>query len=288
MGKFIDNDLFDAVPIIGISRHRLLTDGEGITTLVAFHGCPLNCVYCLNPRCNEDEGIDRWITPKSLYYELKRDDFYFRTTNGGVCFGGGEPLLRYDFIKKFKTICGNKWKIIVETSLNIPLSFLQEVSSCIDEYIIDIKDMSESVYKDYTKVDNSNVVRNLQYLVQKGVEGNVTIRIPLIPGFNTEQDIDHSINIVKDLGFNRVDKFCYIAEKIIEEKATRIFPGKMICEELKRIRSTIAESNGIDYIPANCTYKGDCIGTCPKCEQELRYISEILWERERQSIAIST
>ena len=30
-------------PIIGISRHRLLTDGEGVTTLVVFHCCPLHC-----------------------------------------------------------------------------------------------------------------------------------------------------------------------------------------------------------------------------------------------------
>ena len=36
-------------PIIGISRHRIATDGEGVTTLVAFHGCTLRCQYCLNP-----------------------------------------------------------------------------------------------------------------------------------------------------------------------------------------------------------------------------------------------
>ena len=35
--------------IIGIARHRLSTDGDGVTTLVAFHGCPLHCRYCLNP-----------------------------------------------------------------------------------------------------------------------------------------------------------------------------------------------------------------------------------------------
>ena len=38
-----------AVPLIGIARHRLTIDGEGVTTLVAFHGCPLRCKYCLNP-----------------------------------------------------------------------------------------------------------------------------------------------------------------------------------------------------------------------------------------------
>ena len=38
-------------PLIGICRHRLTTDGTGVTTLVAFHGCPLHCQYCLNPQC---------------------------------------------------------------------------------------------------------------------------------------------------------------------------------------------------------------------------------------------
>ena len=36
--------------IIGSARHRLSTDGDGVTTLVAFHGCPLRCRYCLNPQ----------------------------------------------------------------------------------------------------------------------------------------------------------------------------------------------------------------------------------------------
>ncbi|MEY8246680.1 hypothetical protein AAK873_13830 [Heminiphilus faecis] len=41
----VDNRLFDkhCAKIIGIARHRLSTDGDGVTTLVAFHGCPLCC-----------------------------------------------------------------------------------------------------------------------------------------------------------------------------------------------------------------------------------------------------
>ncbi|MBF1451819.1 4Fe-4S cluster-binding domain-containing protein, partial [Prevotella pallens] len=50
-------------PIIGIDRHRLTTDGEGVTTLVAFHGCPLHCKYCLNPQCLSPDGVLRTITP---------------------------------------------------------------------------------------------------------------------------------------------------------------------------------------------------------------------------------
>lgn len=36
-------------PVIAVSRHRIQTDGQGVTTLVCFHGCPLRCRCCLNP-----------------------------------------------------------------------------------------------------------------------------------------------------------------------------------------------------------------------------------------------
>ncbi len=88
-------------PFIAVNRHRLTTDGEGVTTLVAFHGCPLHCQYCLNPQCLQADGVWRRLTPGELYSEVEIDDLYFMATGGGICFGGGEPLLRSDFIKAF-------------------------------------------------------------------------------------------------------------------------------------------------------------------------------------------
>ena len=43
--------------IMGISRLRIDTDGEGVTTLVAFYGCPLSCKYCINSQCNKSDTI---------------------------------------------------------------------------------------------------------------------------------------------------------------------------------------------------------------------------------------
>ena len=48
--------------LIGLSRHRINVDGAGVTTLVAFHGCPLNCKYCLNPQALSPEGV--WKTSR--------------------------------------------------------------------------------------------------------------------------------------------------------------------------------------------------------------------------------
>ncbi len=48
--------------------------------------------------------------------------------------------------------------------------------------------------------------------------------------------------------------------------------GKQTCKILKEIRRQIAEANGIEFVTSECRYKGDCLGTCPKCEAEVRYL----------------
>ena len=60
------------------------------------------------------------------------------------------------------------------------------------------------------------------------------------------------------------------------------YPGKDKCEKLREIRRKIAEANGIDFQPAECTHKGPCRGTCPMCEKELEYLNEQL-ERKIES-----
>ena len=52
--------------------------------------------------------------------------------------------------------------------------------------------------------------------------------------------------------------------------------GKSICQALKQIRKQIADANGIIYNPKPCTFEGECAGTCPGCEAEVRYIENSL------------
>ena len=56
--------------------------------------------------------------------------------------------------------------------------------------------------------------------------------------------------------------------------------GKRTCKILKEIRRQIAEANDIEYVTEECQYKGDCLGTCPKCEAEVRYLEEQLHQRQ--------
>lgn len=199
--------------IIGIARHRLSTDGDGVTTLVAFHGCPLHCRYCLNPQSLGDGGKFKEYTPELLYREIRIDELYFLATNGGVTFVGGEPCLRPDFIRRFRELCDESWQINLETSLNVPMDNIASLLPVVNTLIIDIKDMNSEIYRNYTGLDNSLVLSNLRLIADNGRQSDCIVRIPLIPEFTTDADRDASQAALEQLGFTRFDLFTYQIRK---------------------------------------------------------------------------
>ena len=61
--------------------------------------------------------------------------------------------------------------------------------------------------------------------------------------------------------------------------------GKQTCKILKEIRKQIAAENDIEFVTSECTHKGDCLGTCPKCEAEVRFLERELEKRQRMGKA---
>ena len=205
-------------PIFAISRLRMGTDGYGITTLVTFMGCPLKCKYCLNKKCHEpiyetdDKTLHKGImmlTPQELYDLVKIDNIYFQSTGGGICFGGGEPTLYKDFIVEFKKICGDKWKITLETCLRCSYNTIKDLSDVVDHWIVDVKSMNPFIYQEYTGV-MSGVLQHLSSIQKLVPEEKITVKVPHIPGFNDDEDLDSDINEIKEwFGFRKVYKVEY-------------------------------------------------------------------------------
>ena len=192
-------------PIFAISRLRMGTDGSGITTLVTFMGCPLKCKYCLNKKCHEPiyeadgktlrNGI-MLLTAQELYDLVKVDNIYFQSTGGGICFGGGEPTLYKDFIVEFKKICGDKWKITLETSLRCSYNTIKDLSPVVDHWIVDIKSMNPFIYEEYTGV-MSGILQHLSSIQKLVPQEKITVKVPHIPGFNDDEDLDNDIDEIK-------------------------------------------------------------------------------------------
>lgn len=63
--------------------------------------------------------------------------------------------------------------------------------------------------------------------------------------------------------------------------------GKHTCKILKEIRQQIAEQNNIDYVTSECHFQGECKGTCPKCEAEVRFLENELYKRRQLGKAVA-
>lgn len=63
--------------------------------------------------------------------------------------------------------------------------------------------------------------------------------------------------------------------------------GREKCELLNNIRKRIAEKNDIDFVIYDCTFEGDCTGTCPKCESEIKYLEDELIRKQESGEKIN-
>lgn len=196
-------------PVIAVSRLRMKIDGPGVTTLVCFHGCPLRCHWCINPFSFAPETKRTQMTAQQLYAQVKLDELYFLSTGGGVTFGGGEPLLYPDFLQDFRRVCGNEWHLCAETSLSVAWENVALAAECIDHFFIDCKDTDPVIYRRYTGQENSLMLGNLERLLALVGPDRITVRIPLIPDFNTEDDQQRSRQKLEEMGIRNFDLFTY-------------------------------------------------------------------------------
>ncbi len=200
-------------PLAFWDRLRMATDGAGVTALVGAWGCPLQCKLCLNPqtwhpRSDGKPDFER-VTPEELCERVKIDNLYYLATGGGVTFGGGEPLLHTDFIRAFREICPPAWHLYAESCLCIPAEHIPTAAKVIDHFFIDIKDMNPAIYQAYTGRDNRLVKENLAALLALVGPKRVTVRVPHIPNFNTQADVEASVAELKAMGVEELDVFSY-------------------------------------------------------------------------------
>lgn len=267
----------ETAEIIGISRHRILRDGEGITTLVGMAGCSLHCAYCINKDILNQTHRHQYLSTKQLLEIVEKDDIYFRSTNGGTTFGGGEPLLHMDFIREFKSISPRVWKMNIETSMNVKTELLPDICDLADCLIIDIKTLDSEIYKRYTGFHNDYLNYNLSILSKLHMQNKVLIRIPLIPHFNDRADVEASIRKLNSLGFHNYKIVQYVdtLNKVSKPTPSNKY-GKEICNLLKHIREIVAKANGVKLHEEKCPNDVCHTGTCPKCDNHLKYLTNEL------------
>lgn len=141
-----------------------------------------DCIKKWKNRCFELVGEE--ISPEEvLKTALEAKEMFGK--NGGVTFGGGEPLLQIEEL--VKTICllrKNKIHTVVETNASTP--GFKKLVNTVDYMICDFKAFTADIHKKMTGLSNKTVLGNLLYAAKK--QTDLLIRIPLVTNFNTDKD----------------------------------------------------------------------------------------------------
>jgi len=141
------------------------------------------------------EMIGSIVSVSQLMVEIKRDIPFFDQSGGGVTFTGGEPMFQREFLWESLLACKEQGiHTIVDTSGYTSWEGFEQIISCVDIFLYDLKLMDETRHKQYTSVSNLMILDNLKKLSR--ARASIIVRIPLIPGVNDDEE-----NIIQSASF---------------------------------------------------------------------------------------
>ena len=162
-------------------------DGPGIRFVIFMQGCPLKCKYCHN-RDTWDAKAGTTYTIDKVLQKVMRSRPYFETSHGGVTVSGGEPLLQAEFVLElFKKLKKLGIHTALDTAGSLPITpTIQELLTCTDLVLLDIKHIDDQKAIDLTGVSNKNNLNFAKYLSDNEIP--MWIRQVLIPGYTDDEN----------------------------------------------------------------------------------------------------
>ena len=182
-------------------EHSATKDGPGIRTVVFLKGCPLRCIWCHNPESwsFQPETVEDTVRGGKLTYgkertvadvleEVLRDKPFYDNSGGGLTVSGGEPLLRWEFVRElFARSKASGVHTAIETSGYAAHAVIEALRPVTDLWLYDIKGIDPERHKKNIGVDTTAIHANLRWLDEKGAK--ILMRCPMIPGVN-DSDAD--------------------------------------------------------------------------------------------------
>lgn len=205
-------------------------DGPGIRTTVHLKGCPLNCIWCHNPEgmapdpvkvvktvrmdeleFQQDEWVGTEYDVETLVAVLMKDQVFWEESGGGVTFSGGEPFLQYPFLLETVSMLKRRnVHVAIDTCGLVSSAKLHEIEPLTDLFLFDLKSTNSLQHKEFTGVENSLILENLNWLLDNKMK--VRIRIPVVPGCNfTNESLNGFLQLINGKAVEAVDLLPYHA-----------------------------------------------------------------------------
>lgn len=132
--------------------------------------------------------MGRYWEKEDLLREILKDEQYFKMSDGGVTFSGGEPFYYPEVIL---WVAGEMRKrgytTLVETCGYVPLENIRKCADALDYIYYDFKHIDAGRHKELTGKDNRLIIKNLDWLCNN-FKGVLSVRYPYIPGCNSKEE----------------------------------------------------------------------------------------------------
>nr|WP_178631678.1 glycyl-radical enzyme activating protein [uncultured Mediterraneibacter sp.] len=197
--------------IFDIQRYSI-HDGNGIRTIVFLKGCVLRCRWCCNPESQnydietmmvqgEPKVIGEDITVGEVMKIVEKDRPYYRRTGGGLTLSGGESLCQPEFARDLLRAAQDAGITTALESMGCAdYRVIESILPYLDQYLLDIKHMNPAKHKEFTGRSNELMLENARKIAASH-ETELSIRVPVIPGFNdTEEEIRAIAAYAKEIG----------------------------------------------------------------------------------------
>ena len=163
---------------VSLTKDGIITD-KNLCTLCE------KCAAVCPSRATEMAG-KRYV-PKDLLKEIVKETMFFDSSEGGVTFCGGEPLMHPEFLAQMLDLCGEEdIHRCVDTSFYANQNVIATIADKCELFLIDIKVMDEEKHIKYTGKSNRVILENIRFLAE--TPHPYWIRVPLIEGVNADRE----------------------------------------------------------------------------------------------------
>ncbi|WP_022667374.1 (2S)-3-sulfopropanediol dehydratase activating enzyme [Desulfospira joergensenii] len=224
-----------------ICPEKALSVGEDNKILVDHKAC-INCLACAEACPANALNIYGYeITVADAIARVEEDAVFYMRSGGGLTLSGGEPLYQGQFaVALLREARKRRINTNIETCGNVSWNVLDQASQYLNSIYYDIKVMDREKHKAATGFDNSLITENLVRLNAKYPQLPVTVRTPVIPGINdNEEEIGAIVDFIKDmpgvthelLAYHRMGtpKYTYLGRSY-PLKETKDLPRKKFAE----------------------------------------------------------
>lgn len=128
----------------------------------------------------------REASVNEILTEVLKDKSFFAKSGGGLTLSGGEPLAQEDFaMSLFEAALAEGIDVAIESCLSVRPAAVERAASLPLHWLADLKHTDAVAFRAGTGGDVAIPLGNLEYLASRGAD--LTIRVPLVPGFNDDE-----------------------------------------------------------------------------------------------------